>query len=425
MKKITKELEQINSTFEYGRSLGIVRAVAKNEDYDGRNLLLGGKETVFFGNCSYMGLDQNQEIKDAAKNAIDKYGMYFSSSRTFVGLELFEQMEEKLEEMFDKPVNVTTSTTFAHISNLPILIGRNDAVILDNYVHSSMQTAVNMMRNNGDHVELLRHNRLDLLEERIKILSDKYDHVWYMIDGIYSMMGDGAPMKELEFLMNKYEQFYVYADDAHGTSWTGKNGVGYVLNEIPFHEKLFIGMSMSKGFGTGGGLMVYPDRASKELVKNLGKTMIFSGPPHPAAAAAAIKSAEIHMRPEFADLQLDLKRKIEYFWKKAMQLNLPLSGNYKTPIFFIGSGSTENTAFTSKMLLDNGFFVSPCTFPSVPKNKTGIRITLSRYITMQDIDNLLEMVNHIYIQLETAGKLDREVVKKRFLEKSTQDLVSM
>jgi 7-keto-8-aminopelargonate synthetase-like enzyme len=423
MKKITKELEQINTTFEYGRSLGIVRAVGQNEEYDGRNLLLGGKETLFFGNCSYMGLDQNIEIKQAAKDAIDKYGMYFSSSRTFAGLELFEQMEAKLEDMFDKPVNVTTSTTFAHISNLPILIGKNDAIILDNYVHSSMQTAVNMMRNNGDHVELLRHNELDLLEERIKELSKKYDNVWYMIDGIYSMMGDGAPMKELEVLMNRYEQFYVYADDAHGTSWTGKKGVGYVLNEIPFHEKLFIGMSMSKGFGTGGGLMVYPDRASKELVKNLGKTMIFSGPPHPAAAAAAIKSAEIHMRPEFADIQLDLKRKIEYFWKKANQLNLPMSGNYRTPIFFIGTGMTENTAFTAKMLLDNGFYVSPCTFPSVPKNKTGIRITLSRFLTIQDIDNLLEMINQIFVQLENVGKLDRENIKRRFNSKTKASLV--
>jgi 7-keto-8-aminopelargonate synthetase-like enzyme len=425
MKKISKELELINSTFEYGRNLGIVRAVAKNDDYDGRNLLLGGKETVFFGNCSYMGLDQNQEIKDAAKNAIDKYGMYFSSSRTYVGLELFEQMEEKLEEMFEKPVNVTTSTTFAHISNLPILIGRNDAIILDNNVHSSMQTAVNMMRNSGNQIELLRHNRLDLLEERIKTLCVKHDSVWYMIDGIYSMMGDGAPMKDLEFLMNKYEQFYVYADDAHGTSWTGKKGVGYVLNEISFHEKLFIGMSMSKGFGTGGGLMVYPNKSTKELVKNLGKTMIFSGPPHPAAAAAAIKSAEIHMRPEFADLQLDLKRKIEYFWKKANQLHLPMSGNHKTPIFFIGSGSMENTGFTAKTLLDNGFFVSPCSFPSVPANKTGIRITLSRFITIQDIDNLLEMINHIYVQLENAGKLDRFNIVKRFSERASNNLMTI
>ena len=112
MKNIPKEHNQINTTFEYGRSLGIVRAVAKNESYDGKLLNLGGKETVFFGNCSYMGLDQHPEIKEAAKNAIDTFGMYFSSSRTFVGLELFEQMEAKLEEMFEKPVNVTTSTTF-------------------------------------------------------------------------------------------------------------------------------------------------------------------------------------------------------------------------------------------------------------------------------------------------------------------------
>jgi len=77
------------------------------------------------------------------------------------------------------------------------------------------------------------------------------------------------------------------------------------------------------------------------------------------------------------------------------------------------------------MLLDSGFFVSPCTYPSVPKNKTGIRITLSRFITIQDVDNLLEMVNNIFIQLETAGKLDREVIKKTFLEKNTSDLVAI
>lgn len=244
-----------------------------------------------------------------------------------------------------------------------------------------------------------------------------------MIDGVYSMMGDGAPMKDIKVLLDKYEQFHVYADDAHGTSWTGKNGVGYVLNEMGKHEKLYLGLSMAKGFGVGGGLMVYPNKETKELVKTLGTNMVFSGPPHPGVAAAAIKSAEIHMRAEFADWQLELKQKIEYFWKKANQLNLPLSGDHKTPIFYVVLGSLENVFYASKYLVEHGAFVDTCSFPSVPMNKSGLRMTISRFITLQDIDNVLNNLNDAYSQLEQMGKADREKMKKLMQPKKARVLV--
>jgi 7-keto-8-aminopelargonate synthetase-like enzyme len=421
MIKISKEIEWINQTFVEAKQLGIFKAVSDDEKFDGKNLKLKGKDVVFWGNCSYMGLEQHPEIKLAAKEAIDKYGIYFSSSRSFLGLEIYEQLEEKLQLLFGKPVNITTSTTFAHIANLPILIGKNDAVIIDNYVHSSLQTAIKICKADGIYVEIIRHSRLDLLEERIKHLQTKYDNIWYMIDGVYSMMGDGAPMKELKVLLNKYEQFYVYADDAHGTSWTGKNGVGYVLNEIEFHDKLYMGLSLSKGFGVGGGLMIYPNQKIKEIVKNCGKTMIFSAPAHPSTIMSAIKSAEIHMRPEFVEMQMDIKRKIEYFWKKANQLNIPLSGDFKTPIFFVGLGNIENTTMICTHLLNSGFFVSACSYPSVPHKNTGIRMTISRFIELQDIDNLLESINGMMVQLEKAGKLNREQIKKDFLPRKSKE----
>lgn len=415
MIKIGKELAWINDTFNAAKEVGVFKVIAEDKPYDGRHISLQGKDVVFMGNCSYMGLDQNLEMRKAAIEAIEKYGLYFSSSRSFVSMEIIEQMEDKLEQMFGKPVIATTSTTFAHISNFPILIGKKDAIIIDNYVHNSLQTAINICRNDGIHVELLRHSRIDLLEDRIKDLKETHENIWYMIDGVYSMMGDGAPMKELEHLMNQYEQFYVYADDSHGTSWIGKNGAGYVLNEIEFHEKLYLGMSLSKGFGVGGGLMVYPNKKIKELVKNCGKTMIFSGPPHPSTAMAAIKSAEIHMSPSFANSQLDLKRLIEYFWKRATQRNLPLSGNYKTPIFFVGIGNPENIVEVSRFLIDNGFFVSPCSYPSVPLKNTGIRITLTLAITYADIDKLIDLIDYSLLELEKAGRLDREKTKTDFL----------
>ncbi len=421
---ISKELEALNQSFVAAQEIGVIKAVSTGDHYDGHKVTVRGQEAVFFGNCSYMGLDQNEEIKEAAKEGIDRYGMYFSSSRSFMGLEIFEQMEESIEKMYGQPVNITTSTTFAHVSNFPILLGKEDAVILDLYVHSSLQTAINITRNSGIHVEYIRHSRIDLLEERIKELKEKHRNVWYMIDGVYSMMGDSAPMKDIKVLLDKYEQFHVYADDAHGTSWTGKNGVGYVLNEMGQHEKLYLGLSMAKGFGVGGGLMVYPNRETKELVKTLGTNMVFSGPPHPGVAAAAIKSAEIHMRAEFADWQLELKQKIEYFWKKANQLNLPLSGDHKTPIFYVVLGSLENVFFASKYLVDHGAFVDTCSFPSVPMNKSGLRMTISRFITIEDIDNVLNNLNDAYTQLEQMGQADREKMKKLMRPKQASVLVS-
>ena len=421
--QLSKEIEMVNATFENAKEYGVIKVVANNQNYDGRLLNAFGKDMVFFGNCSYLGLDQNQEMRNAAKNAIDDYGLFFASSRTFIGLELNDLVEQKLEELFGKPVNITTSTTFAHISNFQVLIGKKDAVILDTNVHSCVHTAININRNEGTHTEIIRHSRLDILEDRIKALKDTHDKIWYLIDGVYSMLGDGAPLKDLEVLMNKYEQFYVYTDDAHGTSWIGKNGCGYALNEVPNSDKLYLGMSLAKGFGCQGGIMVYPDRKTKEIVKNVGKTLVFSTPPAPSMSCAILKSAEIHMRPNFADIQLDIKRKIEYFWKKANQLNLPLAGDFKTPIFYIGTGTVENVLRVTKHLMNNGSFVSANSYPSVPIKKTGIRITITHMVTYQDIDNLLEATNEIMTMMEIEGKIDRNKIKKAFTDMKNHEKV--
>src|ERR1051325_7665120 len=128
--------------------------------------------------------------------------------------------------MYNQPVVIAPSTTLGHISNIPVLVGDNDAVILDSQVHESVQTVVQLLKTRNITVELVRHNRMDNLEDRIKVLSETHRKVWYMADGVYSMYGDFPPVKELVELMSRYEQFYLYVDDSHGMSWAGKNGTG-------------------------------------------------------------------------------------------------------------------------------------------------------------------------------------------------------
>ena len=96
--------------------------------------------------------------------------------------------------MFNQPSLIVQSLTLGHMSNIPVLVGDSDAVIMDAQVHDSVQTAVQLLRARNIRVELVRHNRLDMLEQRIKSLKDSYRKIWYMADGVYSMQGDfGVP----------------------------------------------------------------------------------------------------------------------------------------------------------------------------------------------------------------------------------------
>lgn len=227
--------------------------------------------------CGYLGLEHDPRIKAGAIEAINKYGTQFSSSRAYVSSSYYQQSEELLRKMFfGKPLLLLQSLTVGHMSNIPIIVGNDDAVIMDSQVHDSVQTAVQMLRNRDVHIELIRHNRIDMLESRVKALKDNYRKIWYMADGVYSMQGDYAPVKDLYRLADQYEQLHLYLDDIHGMSWAGPNGTGYVLSQGDYHPRLYLTTGLTKAFGTSGGLLIYPQEASFNLIKNTSKAFIFS-----------------------------------------------------------------------------------------------------------------------------------------------------
>jgi 7-keto-8-aminopelargonate synthetase-like enzyme len=150
----------------------------------------------------------------------------FLHPRSYLSSPLYGELEEKLAKIFDAPAAVFNTTTLGHLSNLPILIGDEDAIVMDVSVHSSVQMAVSLLKERNIHVEIIRHNRLDLLEDRVKELSLTHKKIWYLSDGVYSMFGDLAPVKEIVKLMDIYEQLNLYIDDAHGMSWSGDKRFG-------------------------------------------------------------------------------------------------------------------------------------------------------------------------------------------------------
>lgn len=386
----TSQVSFVNELAQKLINLGLIHHVTDPVPTLTRRILnIHGREFMNFTSCSYLGLETDQRLKDGAMAAIQNYGVQFDCSRAYVSLHLYEELESQLSKIFGKPTIVTTSVTSGHFSCMPVLVGDKDAVILDHQVHTSVQMAVKTVKATGTHVEMIRHSRLDYLEQRIKKLQEEYNNVWYMADGVYSMQGDIAPAQGLNDLMDKYEKFYVYYDDAHGMSWTGKNGSGAILSKAAFHPKMMLLTSLGKAYGSSGGVAVFPDMEKRSMVRNCGNTLIFTSPLTPPVLGAAIASSKIHLSDEIYPMQAELRKRIDYFHHKANEMGLPIEGLGETPVFFLQIGKTESTVKLMGRMLDAGYFMSMAVYPSVPYNKSGIRIMASLYHSYEDIDNLL------------------------------------
>src|SRR5450432_1138413 len=215
---------------------GVALQTAGRSDYTGRHVDFGGRELLNFGCCSYLGLETRAELKEGAIDATRRYGTQFPFPRAMMQNPLYQDLEAALRTITGGHIVVAASTTLAHISALPVLLEPGDAAVIDVSAHASLHTAVALLR--GIPLEPLRHNRLDLLENRIRVLSQKHRRVWYILDGLYSMLGDFAPIDELAVLLQKYPALHLYVDDAHSTSWTGKFGRGYALERLADRERV-------------------------------------------------------------------------------------------------------------------------------------------------------------------------------------------
>jgi 7-keto-8-aminopelargonate synthetase-like enzyme len=185
----------------------------------------------------------------------------------------------------------------------------------------------------------------------------------------------------------------MYIDDIHGMSWAGPHGTGYVLGEEKYHDRLYLTTGLTKAFGVAGGLLVYPNEAIKQLVKNTGKAFIFSIQMPPMILGAVAASARIHLSDEIYEWQKGLKQKVLHFNTRAKQLSLPIINETLSPIGFIGVGKPDVGYNMVRRLMNCGYYVNLSVFPSVSYNNTGLRIPVNNRLTFEDIDGILKTIS--------------------------------
>ncbi|HEX5552585.1 MAG TPA: aminotransferase class I/II-fold pyridoxal phosphate-dependent enzyme [Chitinophagaceae bacterium] len=389
MRKGNSFYDVVDQVVSYGVQKGILHLYNEDESFYKNTIVLSGHATINFGSCSYLGLEFDDRLKKMAKEAIDSYGTQFSESRAYVSLKLYKELESLLAAIFEAHVIVTPTTTLGHIAAIPVVVGDGDAVIMDHQVHNSIQTAVTLLKPRGIHVEILRHSRMDLLEERIKLLGDKYDKIWYMADGVYSMFGDGCPVRKIYDLMERYRKFHFYADDAHGMSIYGKHGRGYLLDGRQLHTKMIMATSLNKAFASGGGVLLFADKELARKVRACGGPLITSGPMQPAALGAAVAAAKIHLSGEIYEMQAELAEKRKFARKLLEEYALPIVSRTNAAVFFIGAGLPKVGYNLVDRMLKAGYYVNLGVFPAVPMKQTGIRFTITRLHRFSQIEAMI------------------------------------
>jgi 7-keto-8-aminopelargonate synthetase-like enzyme len=390
------ETDELYQTLKYFESIGCGNQYFQDQEYKGRTVTINNKELINFANCCYLGLEKHPALLEASINALKKYGTQNPTSRSLFSSPLYKELETNLAKIFPGHPVVYGSTTMLHYAAMPLLIKEKDAIILDAYVHNSVRMASLVCKANGTLVIISKHNDMEFLKYLVKRLKKEgYRNIWYCADGIYSIMGNVCDVPGLNQILDEEENFYAYIDDAHGTGWSGKNGMGYLLGNYGLHPKTIAIESLSKSMACSGSILTTTDEALADYLKLASHTYIFSGQLAPSVLGALNASLRLHMSEEIIQYQNELLELIEYFKKVSIHLSLPLSGKENTPIFTIRVGETTKILEKQKQLIDKGFFTSTAIYPAVNKGEGGIRISITRHIKKSDIDNLLETVSAI------------------------------
>lgn len=383
MPKLTRERKNktVHRIFSEAHANGLI--MNRSETANGARLTIAGKGLCNFGSCSYMALESHPALLKGAAEALAQYGTQFPFSRVYVEAPLYQALEERLERLTGRPTLVASSTTLAHLSALPSLVNDDDVVLVDQFAHASLHMALDLLKDTI--VERLRHNRMDLLEDRLKHHAAAGKTVWYVCDGLYSMLGDFADYATIKALIERYPQLHVYIDDAHSTGWSGKHGRGSALDALGDSERVVVALSLNKSFSGSGAALALPTRALVQRIRYCGGTMVFSGPIQPPMLGANLASAELHLHDSFPAMQAELASRIRLAREAVADHGLCMAADGFGPIFMVQFESAESGRRAARTLFERGYYCCYSAFPAVPMDRPSIRFTISRHNSPADI----------------------------------------
>lgn len=384
---IKEELRQLADS-------GLYNQIRTIESAQGAWLTVDGSRVLNLCSNNYLGLATQPELKEAAKKAIDEFGVGPGAVRSIAGtMSLHLELEKTLAGF--KHVEDTLSFQSglnANFGAIAALVDNEDAVFTDELNHASIIDGCRLTK-----AKRFIYPHADaeglkvLLEREAKSIRKKL----IVTDGVFSMDGDLAPLPEIVELAEKYEALLM-VDDAHGEGVLGDHGRG-IADHFNLQGRVDIEMgTMSKAFGVVGGYIA-SRKGVTEYLRQRARPFLFSSAVTPADAAACIAAVKIL---ESSDKLVKRLWENTHYFKEGMKSLGFSTGHSKTPITPVMLGDAKLTRSFSKRLFEEKIFAMAIGYPTVPKDKARIRVMISAVHTREDLDFALNVFERVGKELK-------------------------
>ena len=341
-----------------------------------------GRSVINLGSYNYLGMSGNPETEQAAIDAIKKYGTSASGARLLAGEKtLYRELEKAIAEWkHTDDAIVCTGGWATNVAFVSCFARRGDLIVYDALSHNSLTEGIKL--SDADK-KVFAHNDLAQLESILEKVNGRYNKVLIIVEGVYSMDGDIAPIPDFVRLKKKYRCFLM-VDEAHSSGVIGNNAGGCddYFHLEPDAIDIKYG-TLSKALGACGGYIA----AREEIIEYLKYSMsgfVFTAGIAPPLAAACKKAIEIIRRDNSAVTRLH--ENIAYFVRRAREcgMNTCLAG--ESAIVPIMIGSDADAVRLSAKLLEKGVFVPPAMYPAVPVGESRLRFTISSTHSIEQLE---------------------------------------
>lgn len=338
----------------------------------------GGPPLISFTDNDYLGLSTHPDVVAAAKAAADEYGAGAGASRLVTGNHtLYRQLEEKIAAIKGtEDAAVFGSGYLANVGIIPTLVGPGDLIIADELVHTCIHAGMTLSRANA---KFFKHNDVDHAAELLSDHRKSFGKCLILVDGVYSMDGDIAPLKALGLLAQDHDA-WLMSDDAHALGTIGGGSGSAKETGAEGLVPLQMG-TLSKAVGAYGGYLAAA-KPVVDLIKTRARSFIYTTGLPPAAVGASLKALElIESDAEMVARPLKLAQKFAY------ALGLPAP---ETPIVPLIIGTETEALAASDTLAKAGFKVIAFRPPTVPEGTSRLRFSFSATHRDADVSRLIE-----------------------------------
>lgn len=348
-----------------------------------------GREMLNLSSNDYLGLSSNPRLMDEFRAETDVRALPYSavSSRLLSGNhQYYKMLEDDLAEWYDKEAALVFNSGYhANIGILPALAGKRDLIIADKLVHASIIDGIRL-----SDAQMLRYRHLDYDHLRNILFQhrEEYENVFIVTESVFSMDGDIADLQQLCEIKKEFDAF-LYVDEAHAVGARGTNGLGCCEEQACIEEIDFIVGTFGKAFASMGAFVVC-ENLFRDYLVNTQRSLIFTTalPPVNVAWTRFI----LNRMPDFYDLRIKLANTGHQLRQILQERGFETRG--ESHIVPMVCGSNESSIEMSELLRDNGFFVLPVRYPTVPKNEARIRFSLNASISREDYDCLFDFLEH-------------------------------